>query len=202
MFVEAFHRVLKVVYFKHKQNRRVDILLTTLLKISRDKEFERIVKLEKGKPTHRMCEINKRHKSALHMCNTKILTIEADKEWRIQSQYEPTVYYTITRQTDVCECKLLCTQCMVCLHMLSCTCLDAVLHATVCKHIHLLAIMEKKNLTLRVKPEIYPTTQPMELDTVTSVYSQVNTCTLSQTDNIAPLNPFSGNFILSNFRFW
>ena len=30
MFLEAFHRVLKIVYLHHKQNRRVDYLLTTL----------------------------------------------------------------------------------------------------------------------------------------------------------------------------
>ena len=36
MFVEAFHRKLKTVYFQKKQNRRVDRLVFTLLKIARD----------------------------------------------------------------------------------------------------------------------------------------------------------------------
>ena len=40
MFVEAFHRVLKIVYLHYKQNRRVDVLLVTLLRISRDKAFD------------------------------------------------------------------------------------------------------------------------------------------------------------------
>ena len=64
MFLESFHRVLKIVYLNHKQNRRIDSLLTTLIKIARDKAFERLIKEEKGKNTHRVCEINKRHKSA------------------------------------------------------------------------------------------------------------------------------------------
>ena len=34
MFVESFHSVLKVVYLYHKQNRRVDSLLVTLIKIA------------------------------------------------------------------------------------------------------------------------------------------------------------------------
>ena len=46
MFVEAFHRVLKVIYLHHKVNIRIDILLITLLKLSRDKAFEHFHKME------------------------------------------------------------------------------------------------------------------------------------------------------------
>ena len=49
MFIESFHRVLKVVY---KQNRRVDFLLVMLMKISLNNTFERFRKLEIGKQTH------------------------------------------------------------------------------------------------------------------------------------------------------
>ena len=64
MFVEAFHSVLKIVYRHYKQNRRVDVLLVTLLRIPKNKAFERFHKMETGKLTHRVCEINKRHKAA------------------------------------------------------------------------------------------------------------------------------------------
>jgi len=66
MFLESFHRTLKVVYLEHKQNRRIDFLLNTLLKIARNKVFEQLTKLEKGKHTHRIAEINKWHKTAEH----------------------------------------------------------------------------------------------------------------------------------------
>ena len=59
MFSESFHRVLKVVYLQHKHNRRVDFLLYTLLKIARDKAFDQLQKCQKGKHTHRICDINK-----------------------------------------------------------------------------------------------------------------------------------------------
>ena len=39
MVLESFHRVLKVVYLNHKQNRRIDNLLHVLLKINRDTIF-------------------------------------------------------------------------------------------------------------------------------------------------------------------
>ena len=140
MFLEAFHRVLKVVYLCNKQNRRIDFLLTTLLKISRDKAFERLHKLETGKATHRLCEIHKRHKSAMEIYRqnpSAITTVKEKEKWSIQSQSQPICVYTVEKQLDVCNCRLLCKYCGVCPHMYSCTCLDAVLHYTVCKHIHL-----------------------------------------------------------------
>ena len=64
MFTESFHRLLKVVHLENKNNRRIDSLLNTLLRIARDKAYERLIKVEKGKHTHRIYEINKRHKAA------------------------------------------------------------------------------------------------------------------------------------------
>ena len=51
MFSEAFYRVLKIVHLRHQHNRRVDYLIYIVLKISRDKAFEQLVKMEKGKNT-------------------------------------------------------------------------------------------------------------------------------------------------------
>ena len=61
MHLESFHCLVKVVYFYQKQNRRIDALLSILLKLSRDKAFERLQKLEKGKNSYRVSE---RHKNA------------------------------------------------------------------------------------------------------------------------------------------
>ncbi len=60
MFLESFHRVVKIVYLNHKKNRRIDCLISVLLKIVRDKAFERFKKVETGKSTHRSCERHKR----------------------------------------------------------------------------------------------------------------------------------------------
>ena len=58
MSVESFHRLLKVMYLEGKHNRRIDHLLPTLLRIARDKVYDRVIMTEKGKSTHRICEIN------------------------------------------------------------------------------------------------------------------------------------------------
>ena len=98
MFVESFHKVLKVIYLHHKRNRRVDTLLVTLFKISKDKAFGRLLKLEKGKNTHRTSEINQRHKCAEKMIMDNaysVLTVELDLEWTVQSQSEQSIVYII-----------------------------------------------------------------------------------------------------------
>ena len=65
--IESFHRKLKVCYLHKKQNCRIDALLHTLIRIAQDLFFECMIKQEKGKQTHAIQEINKRHKSAEEM---------------------------------------------------------------------------------------------------------------------------------------
>ena len=136
MFIEAFHRLLKIVYLNHKQNRRIDYLLHTLLRISRDKAFERLQKLQKGKYSHRVAEINKRHKAAQNVIEKGILPISTEEGWTITSERDPSLVYCISAVNLNCNCKLACSTCHVCVHMYRCTCLDFALHTTVCKHIH------------------------------------------------------------------
>ena len=43
MYVEAFHHALKYAYMKEKVNKRLDKCIFVLLKLTRDKGFERLV---------------------------------------------------------------------------------------------------------------------------------------------------------------
>ncbi len=61
-------QVLKYTYLGGKQNKRIDSLLNALFKIARD---ERVQKCSKGKSTHRIVDINKRHEKALDLLNWK-----------------------------------------------------------------------------------------------------------------------------------
>ena len=84
MYAEAFHRVLKDIYFNRKQNRRVDYLLVVLLKIARDKAVDELIKLEKGKITHRFREIKNRHTDANSVLGTE-QTDGTEGEWSVPS---------------------------------------------------------------------------------------------------------------------
>ena len=46
MYIESFCRTLKYVYFKDRVNKRIDNLIHILMKVSRDKAFDRLCKLE------------------------------------------------------------------------------------------------------------------------------------------------------------
>ena len=141
MFLESFHRLLKVMYFEHKRNRRIGFLLSVLLKIARDKVFEQLTKLEKGKYTHRVAEINKGHKSALNMYSSEVPVTQKDEQcWTVPSQRDTSVHYSIQLINNDCKCKQRCTSCHACVHMYTCTCMDATLHATICKHVHLVRL--------------------------------------------------------------
>lgn len=65
MFVEAFHKVFKYQYLKVKSKKRLDNLLLNLLKYVRDKTFDRLIKLTKGKVTSRLSVIHERHLRSL-----------------------------------------------------------------------------------------------------------------------------------------
>ena len=47
------------------------------------------------------------------------------------------------KQTDQCTCHLRRSKCRVCPHAYYCLCLDATLHATVCKHVHLVHMTQR-----------------------------------------------------------
>lgn len=138
MFTESFHRLLKVVYLDGKQNRRVDTLLNTLLRIAQNMIYEQITKEEKGKLSHRKCEITKRHNTAVELVDscTVVQKSEGDIKWKVQSQSNKETYYTINQLHTSCKtgCKLNCSQCGACIHMYSCSCIDYALHSTVCKN--------------------------------------------------------------------
>ncbi|SMN02431.1 hypothetical protein SPONN_1055 [uncultured Candidatus Thioglobus sp.] len=145
MMVESFHRKLKVCYLQHKQNRRVDTLLHTLTRISRNLIFECFIKSEKGKVTHRVSEINRRHRAAekLYETGLRAISTESGNEWKIGAQSLKEELYTIRRLLTVCKCHQYCTKCSVCVHMYTCSCMDSAIHCTVCKHVHVLMMQSE-----------------------------------------------------------
>ena len=119
MHIESSHRVLKIVYLQHKHNRRVDYLIYILLRIARDKAFDQLQKLEKGKLTYRICDINKRHKTALSFVSLAVIELVNNNCYSISSQSWPGVIYSIERKenTTPCTCRLKCSYCYACPHI-------------------------------------------------------------------------------------
>ena len=60
-YVEAFYHILNYLYMKGKINRHVNKCIHLLMNIAKDKAFERLIKLEKGKTSKRIGLIKSRH---------------------------------------------------------------------------------------------------------------------------------------------
>ena len=86
---EAFHRVLKCVYFGKKENKPVDNLLLVVLRIARDNCFDQVRKMEKGKLKHIMREVKNRH-------DTDVLTLSLPlgRHLRCAAKYTVCSLYT------------------------------------------------------------------------------------------------------------
>lgn len=83
------------LYFQGKQNGRLDHLFNILLRVDRDKAFERFQKLHKGRNTHRMSEIQRRHKLGSEMLATQTPHEISQTSWTVKSQQEPDKEYTV-----------------------------------------------------------------------------------------------------------
>ena len=198
MYVESFHRTLKYVYMKGKINKTVDNLLHILIKISRDKAFERICKVKKGKVSGRLTIIRKRHWESTKLPFQSLVTKNKDgREWKVMSQ-DREEEYTVTCEHDYCPqgCHLVCSYCQVCILMYTCTCMDYLINHTICKHIHLVSFSELK-ITKRVissepvgtiEPSILPensTSDDMKVTNIkdrlhqvlSKIHVQMETCT-------------------------
>ena len=146
MYLELFHRVLKYAYLKGTVNKRKDSTINMLLKYARDKLFDRLIKMEKGKNTSRLQTITKRHKSSLELPTSLVSPSSEQSVWNVKSA--TTVdNYTVKLEQDKCQynCFMRCSSCSVCIHQYSCTCMDSLLQVTICKHVHL--VIRFKNNT-------------------------------------------------------
>ena len=151
LMVEAFHHhTLKYNYLKKKHNKRVDVLLLNLIKFSRDQVFERLIRLTKGKDTARQTMMHERHLASERLSFASITSegkqsgedkdeLEYEK-FNVLSEVSKDKSYTVTKTGDACvvnRCVMKCHQCSVCAHVFQCICTDFLIHATCCKHVHL-----------------------------------------------------------------
>ncbi|XP_022168117.1 uncharacterized protein LOC111032183 [Myzus persicae] len=179
MVLEAFHKTLKHVYLKGKKNQRLDALLWHLLKVVRDKNFERLVKLcNGGKVTHFVNAINSRHRSALQ-ASYKVIKI-SDDTWSVASNSLELDY--LIKQNKPCSCKVICIVCKCCVHLFSCTCYDYSIKNNMCKHIHAVrmnSMLNNEDVSMDV------ICNPIENDEVCMKMPAAQQLTIPSTESVA-----------------
>lgn len=63
--------------------------------------------------------------------------MKEEKEWTVcKIKGSSIVTYDIKLNNKTCQCQVMCVDCGVCLHTLTCTCLRYQIGYVICKHIH------------------------------------------------------------------
>ncbi|GFX72891.1 uncharacterized protein TNCV_1697881 [Trichonephila clavipes] len=158
IFLESLHRTISYcskMIGRKVETYRLNKLLLILLKWVRYKMLDRFTNLEDddkmimAKDTISAC-----HDLGLEI-NCEAITALSDKTWLILSEeVEDKIY--VTRDFETCPelCDLKCSDCDVCVHMFSCSCLQSLINANMCPHIHAVVW---KFLTPHFSPPASPT---------------------------------------------
>lgn len=137
MYLEALHKKIKYIFLDGRKNRRVDKLVAALVKLSRGLVCQRIVRHIKKKPTRRMEAITIRHKKHQEV-KLAMISMTSENSWTVQSNLMTRGPYKVQiNPTKECDnCPLNCPICKLCVHQISCSCLDYEFRLSFCKHAH------------------------------------------------------------------
>jgi hypothetical protein len=142
MALENFNKLLKYCYLRGKTVKRLDRTLCAVLNLIRDKLFDLLIKSYKGKVVSKLKILRKRHKESLRL-NPENALNEGEGHWKVLSS-SLKEFYTVKRRNKNCQnCLLKCHHCKTCFHEYSCSCLDNGIKNNMCKHIHIVAKLEK-----------------------------------------------------------
>lgn len=164
MHIERMHYTIKYLYLKGKHNKRLDKAIGAILKFVRDKLFDRLITINKGKLSGKIKELRVRHKSSQSLDLN--LVVPTDTAWQVPSSSSGEIYLVEQRKSE-CHCKLVCSECDACLHKYSCTCIDSSIKYNMCKHVHLVCRYQKQ--VLEANP--MAATEKMDLDINKGTYA-------------------------------
>lgn len=142
MHIENIHRLIKHIYLNGKKVQRLDKAIHALMKMIRDKLFDQMIILNKGKVSSKISNLRQRHKASENL-NLNILKRQY-LVWDISSETKPFMY-TIEKIEIGCDCLLRCEECKICIHEYVCSCIDSAIQFNMCKHIHYLCKINYAN---------------------------------------------------------
>ncbi|GFY43817.1 c2H2-type domain-containing protein [Trichonephila inaurata madagascariensis] len=144
--LESFHKTLKHVYLEGKKIKRIDRTLDALLKLTKNKIFEKLCNSSRKVPSASITNMHQKQSQSIAL----VSTIADDKEWIIKPSLESVSSY-IVKKIDVpicrtCKCFPVLSNRNVCVHEYECTCYDNLIKLSICEHIQTcLGLQECKN---------------------------------------------------------
>lgn len=140
MHLEALHRVIKHVHMQGRRVKRMDKSLFALTKLMRRKMYDRILKLHKGKWTRHVSGIWTRHRRSTCLDNGLVHCVIPNRVYSVGANAYNSGYRVEAKDHlphSERLCPIQCSDCNICVHYFSCSCLDSGLRNTICKHVHL-----------------------------------------------------------------
>ncbi|XP_062596991.1 uncharacterized protein LOC134258447 isoform X1 [Saccostrea cucullata] len=137
MFIESFHNQLKTVYFEGKRNKRIDVLLETLLKLENNLFINYFKRVSYNLPSKEDSDTQKRHESSLHIHDREIKQI-SESFFIVESGERQYIVEIWNRYCNLEHCYVKCKEmpCIdLCYHLYKCNCPDNE-NGFLCKHIH------------------------------------------------------------------
>lgn len=138
MHIERMHYSIKYIYLHGKHVKRLDKAIEALMRFVKDKLFEQLIVLHKGKISAKLYELRKRHHVSAALNFNSVIPLE-EGTWQVPSARGTSFY--VVRENDIdCDCQLRCLPCNACIHKYDCECIDAAIRWNMCKHIHLVCM--------------------------------------------------------------
>lgn len=75
MHIERMHHTIKYIYFHGKNVKRLDKAIAAITRFVKDKLFDRLIVLNKGKISYKLQELRKRHKMSVDLPKSSILKL-------------------------------------------------------------------------------------------------------------------------------
>ncbi|ERL94932.1 hypothetical protein D910_12204, partial [Dendroctonus ponderosae] len=148
MHIERMHKSIKYIYLQRKNVQRLDKALGALMKLVRDRLFDRLIMLNKGKVTSKSTKLKKRHRISLTLDEGSVSEVSSGI-WQIMTASVANNIYTVCENRSGCDCQLHCDECECCIHTYSRDCIDGSIRWNMCKHVHLVCrFLQQRKLTV------------------------------------------------------
>lgn len=145
MALESFNKFLKYNILNGNTRITVEKLLDAIDEVVEEKMWKTIANMER--PTSNNYQdkvIIKAHKKA-EESKIENVTMDEPGKYRVKSSTEGKYYFVYNNQIDICNClSSICRVCEICIHKYRCECVEYAVKNTMCKHVHIVALFERK----------------------------------------------------------
>nr|XP_015918035.2 uncharacterized protein LOC107447601 [Parasteatoda tepidariorum] len=139
MHLERMHRTLKYTYLHGKNVKRLDKAINGIMLFLRDRLYDRLIIIHKGKLTRKLVDLRNRHKKSYNCNFICVKSPDSVNEYLVTSS-DGKDMYVISKNKENCLCHLKCNECNECIHSYVCSCVDSAIRWNMCKHIHFLCM--------------------------------------------------------------